>query len=75
MDGIQPTPMKSRPQIDVTFDIDSNYELTVTARETSSGKEMTVKITNNDKEMFNVSVEDELQARIVKRHASDGSNF
>ena len=64
LDGIQP--MENRPQIDITFNIGADYKLTVTASEKSSGKERTVEVTNNDKEMFNVNVEDKLQVEITQ---------
>merc|ERR1711959_242314 len=45
LDGIQPMP-RGQPQIDVTFDIDANGILNVSALEKSTGKENKITITN-----------------------------
>lgn len=44
LDGIPPAP-RGVPQIEVTFDIDANGILTVTAKDKATGKEQTVRIT------------------------------
>ncbi len=44
LDGIPPAP-RGVPQIEVTFDIDANGILNVTARDKATGKEQSVKIT------------------------------
>lgn len=44
LEGIPPAP-RGLPQIEVTFDIDANGILNVTAKDKASGKEQTVKIT------------------------------
>ncbi len=44
LDGIPPAP-RGVPQIDVTFDIDANGILQVTARERASGREQRVRVT------------------------------
>merc|ERR1712224_799376 len=46
LDGIQPMP-RGQPQIDVTFDIDANGILNVSAVEKSTGKEQKITITND----------------------------
>merc|ERR1712196_213229 len=46
LDGIQPMP-RGQPQIDVTFDIDANGILNVSAVEKSTGKENKITITND----------------------------
>ena len=46
LDGI-PAAMRGTPQIEVTFDIDSNGILNVTAKDKTSGKEQKVTITNS----------------------------
>ncbi len=44
LDGIPPAP-RGVPQIEVTFDIDANGILTVTARDRATGKEQSIRIT------------------------------
>ena len=46
LDGIPPAP-RGVPQIEVTFDIDANGILNVTAKDKSSGKESKITITND----------------------------
>merc|ERR1712187_402685 len=46
LDGITPRP-RGQPQIDVTFDIDANGVLNVSAIEKSTGKENKITITND----------------------------
>merc|ERR1719451_291727 len=46
LDGIPPMP-RGQPQIDVTFDIDANGILNVSAVEKSTGKEQKITITND----------------------------
>jgi molecular chaperone DnaK len=46
LEGIRPAP-RGGPQIEVTFDIDANGILTVTARDKDTGKEQTIKITGS----------------------------
>ena len=43
LDGIPPAP-RGTPQIEVTFDIDSNGILNVTAKDKATGKEQSIKI-------------------------------
>ncbi len=46
LDGIAPAP-RGLPQIEVTFDIDANGILHVTAKDTGTGKEQKISITNS----------------------------
>lgn len=46
LDGIPPMP-RGQPQIDVSFDVDANGILNVSAVEKSTGKEQTITITND----------------------------
>ena len=67
LDGI-PAAMRGIPQIEVTFDIDANGILKVSARDKSSGKEQTVTISNSsnlDKSEINQMIED------AKRHSDE----
>ena len=47
LDGILPAP-KGMPQIEVTFDLDANGILTVTAKDKGTGKEQHITITSNN---------------------------
>ncbi|MGS0765899.1 molecular chaperone DnaK [Syntrophomonas curvata] len=63
LDGI-PAAMRGVPQIEVTFDIDANGILTVSARDKSSGKEQSVTISNSsnlDKAEIDRMIEDAKQ--------------
>jgi molecular chaperone DnaK len=67
LEGIPPAP-RGVPQIEVTFDIDANGILNVTAKDKATGKEQKVTITastNLDKQDVEQMVED------AKRHASE----
>ncbi len=46
LDGIPPAP-RGMPQIEVTFDVDSNGVLNVTAKDKSTGKEQSIRIEAN----------------------------
>lgn len=46
LDGIPPAP-RGMPQVEVTFDIDANGILNVTAKDKASGKEQSIKITGS----------------------------
>jgi len=67
LDGIPPAP-RGIPQIEVTFDIDANGILNVSAKDKASGKEQTIKITHSsglsDKEI-------EKMKHDAKEHESD----
>ncbi len=67
LDGI-PAAMRGLPQIEVTFDIDANGILKVSARDKSTGKEQTVTISNStnlDKSEIDQMIED------AKRHSDE----
>lgn len=67
LDGI-PAAMRGIPQIEVTFDIDANGILKVSARDKSTGKEQTVTISNSsnlDKSEIDQMIED------AKRHSDE----
>ena len=60
LDGIPPAP-RGMPQIEVTFDIDANGILHVTAKDKASGKEQSIKITNHgglSEDEINAAVQD-----------------
>ena len=65
LDGIAPAP-RGLPQIEVTFDIDANGILNVTAKDKSTGKEHKITITNSSglskEEVENLRKEAELHA-------------
>ena len=65
LDGIAPAP-RGLPQIEVTFDIDANGILNVTAKDKSTGKEQKITITNSSglskEEVENLRKEAELHA-------------
>ncbi len=46
LDGIPPAP-RGMPQVEVTFDVDASGILTVTAKEKTTGKEQSIKITGS----------------------------
>merc|ERR1711937_1002281 len=56
LDGIPPMP-RGQPQIDVTFDIDANGILNVSACEKSTGKEQKITITNDKGRMTPEEIE------------------
>ena len=64
LDGIPPAP-RGIPKIEVTFDIDANGILEVSARDCSSGKKKMIKITN-DKGTENRG--DEGRRRVITVH-------
>lgn len=67
LDGIPPAP-RGGPKIEVTFDIDANGIMNVTARDQSTGKEQKITITAST----NLSKEDiERMVREAESHASD----
>ncbi len=65
LDGIPPAP-RGVPQIEVTFDIDANGILSVTAKDKGSGKEQSISITGastlSDKEVENMVKDAETNA-------------
>ena len=82
LDGIPPAP-RGVPQIEVTFDIDANGILSVTAKDKGSGKEQTISITGastlSDNEVekmvkdaeVNASVDKEKRERIDLKNQSE----
>ena len=67
LDGIPPAP-RGVPQIEVTFDIDANGILTVTAKDKQTGKEQSIKIEGSS----NLSEEEiERMKRDAKEHAEE----
>jgi len=67
LDGIPPAP-RGMPQIEVTFDIDSNGILNVTAKEKNTGKEQKITIQNST----NLSDEEvEKMKADAEKHAED----
>jgi molecular chaperone DnaK len=69
LDGIPPSP-RGVPQIEVTFDIDANGILSVTAKDKGSGKEQTISITGastlSDSEVDKMVKDAEANASIDK---------
>lgn len=72
LDGIPPMP-RGQPQIDVTFDIDANGILNVSAVEKSTGKENKITITN-DKGRLSQEEIDRMVADAEKYKAEDDAN-
>ncbi len=66
LDGIPPAP-RGVPQIEVTFDLDANGILNVTAKDKATGKEQTIKITGStgltDEEIKRMTAEAEEHAK------------
>lgn len=67
--GIPPAP-RGVPQIDVTFDLDANGILNVTAKDKSSGQEKNITI-KNDKGRLSQAEIDRMLAEAEKFHAED----
>jgi len=72
LEGIPPMP-RGVPQIDVTFDIDANGILNVTAMEKSTGKEQKITIKNDKGRMSNDEIE-RLVAEAERYKAEDEAN-
>lgn len=67
LDGIPPAP-RGMPQIEVTFDVDSNGVLNVTAKDKSTGKEQSIRIEANS----GLSTEDiERMKKEAEEHAGE----
>lgn len=73
LEGIPPMP-RGVPQIEVTFDIDANGILNVSAMEKSSGKEQKITITN-DKGRMSAEEIDRLVAEAERYKAEDDANM
>merc|ERR1712014_123365 len=71
-DGIPPMP-RGQPQIDVTFDIDANGILNVSAIEKSTGKENKITITNDKGRLSQDEIERMVQ-EAEKYKAEDDAN-
>lgn len=71
LDGIAPAP-RGMPQIEVTFDIDANGILNVTAKDLGTGKEQKITITASSG-----LTEDEIKARVreAEDHASEDKDL
>jgi len=72
LDGIQPMP-RGQPQIDVTFDIDANGILNVSAVEKSTGKENKITITNEKGRLSQEEI-DRMVSEAEKYKAEDDAN-
>merc|ERR1712100_472607 len=72
LDGIPPMP-RGQPQIEVTFDIDANGILNVSAVEKSTGKEQKITI-KNDKGRLTQEEIDKMVADAEKYKAEDEEN-
>merc|ERR1712100_73586 len=62
LSGIPPMP-RGVPQIDVTFDIDANGMLNVSALEKSTGKENKITITNDKSRLSKEDVKEKVEAK------------
>merc|ERR1712045_1109634 len=72
LDGIPPMP-RGQPQIDVTFDIDANGILNVSAIEKSTGKENKITITNDKGRLSQEEIE-RMVSEAEKFKAEDDAN-
>jgi len=72
LDGIPPMP-RGQPQIDVTFDIDANGILNVSAIEKSTGKENKITITNDKGRLSQDEIE-RMVAEAERYKAEDDAN-
>jgi L1 cell adhesion molecule like protein len=72
LEGIPPMP-RGQPQIEVTFDVDANGILNVSALEKSSGKEQKIQI-KNDKAKLSAEEIERLVAEAEKFKAEDDAN-
>jgi heat shock 70kDa protein 1/2/6/8 len=72
LDGIPPMP-RGQPQIDVTFDIDANGILNVSAIEKSTGKEQKITITNDKGRLSQDDIE-RMVSEAEKFKAEDDAN-
>lgn len=72
LDGIPPMP-RGQPQIDVTFDIDANGILNVSAIEKSTGKEQKITITNDKGRLSQDEIE-RMVSEAEKYKAEDDAN-
>merc|ERR1712174_132298 len=73
LDGIPPM-TRGQPQIDVTFDIDANDILNVSAIEKSTGKENKITINPNDKERLSQDRMKHMISEAKRFKAEDDAN-
>jgi molecular chaperone DnaK len=79
LDGIPPAP-RGVPQVEVTFDVDSNGVLNVTAKDKSTGKEQTIRIeassglTDEDIEQMKKDAEDHAAEDGAKKELIEARN-
>jgi molecular chaperone DnaK len=79
LDGIPPAP-RGVPQVEVTFDVDSNGVLNVTAKDKSTGKEQTIRIeansglTEDDIERMKSEAEEHAEEDEKKKEMIDAKN-
>ena len=69
LQGIPPAP-RGVPKIEVSFDVDANCMLTVTAKDTSTGKNESIKITNDQNRLSQKDI-DRMVADAEKYKAED----
>ncbi|XP_063719838.1 heat shock-related 70 kDa protein 2-like [Symsagittifera roscoffensis] len=69
LQGIPPAP-RGVPKIEVSFDVDANCMLTVTAKDTSTGKNESIKITNDQNRLSQQDI-DRMVADVEKFKAED----
>lgn len=77
LSGIAPAP-RGVPQIEVTFDIDANGILSVTAKDNASGKEQHIKIENNnlsEEEIARIKADAEQYAEEDKKRKAEIDEF
>ena len=69
LEGIPPAP-RGVPKIEVSFDVDANCMLTVTAKDTSTGKNESIKITNDQNRLSQKDI-DRMVSEAEKYKAED----
>jgi len=80
LDGIPPAP-RGVPQVEVTFDVDSNGVLNVTAKDKATGKEQTIRIeassglTESDIDRMQKEAEEHAAEDVKKRELIDSRNM
>merc|ERR1711902_369381 len=69
--GIPPAP-RGQPQIEVTFEIDSNGILNVGAQDKGTGKEEKITITNDKGRLTEEQIDKKIKERVDAKNAFDG---